>query len=80
MEHELLHLLTDPAHWQFELITTVIFDLVTLMVILPLIRAWKSHHRDDHTEIDLLRAEMRARLDRLEEHTAVPRDIGTLTK
>lgn len=52
MEHELAHLLTDPSHWQFELITTLVFDALTLLVILPIMRAWKAHHRDDHTEMD----------------------------
>lgn len=65
MEHEgLIHLLTDSAHWQFELITTLAFDLLTFLLIVPIMSAWRRHHKDDHAELD----NIKNRLSNLEKH------------
>jgi hypothetical protein len=64
MEESLKDLLLDIPHWQFELITTLVFDTITLVLIIPLWKRWNKHHNDDHTELD----DIKDRLTLLEKH------------
>lgn len=50
-----LDLLTDLPHWEFEIVTTLLFDAVTLLIILPLYRKWRKHHKHDDIELNNLK-------------------------
>lgn len=62
MEHgeTVWHLLTDPAHWQFELVASLLFLLVEIVVIWPLYRHFSKHHARDDQELFLLRKRVEA--------------------
>ncbi len=55
MEHEtLLSLLRDPAHWEFEIILTLIQDVVIGLLVWPFVsKHWKHHvERDEEAGLD----------------------------
>lgn len=64
MEHETFwDLLTDLPHWQFEVVTTILFDVLIGLMIWPTIKRWFSHHEKDDTKLE----ELEQRLKLLEE-------------
>ena len=41
-------LVVDVPHWQFEVLTSVVFALIEGIIIYPLWKKWRKHHiRDD---------------------------------
>lgn len=64
MVSELVHLLTDPAHWAFEGVTDLVFAGFGILIGRVWVRAHdrKHHAKHDHTavyvEIEKLRMEM----------------------
>jgi len=48
--HEYLSLLTDPAHWAFELTLQMIVDGILFTVVAPRAMKWwhERHDRDNH--------------------------------
>jgi hypothetical protein len=45
MEHEtFFSLLTCPAHWMFEVFSTLVFDLIIGVLLWPVIRKHWLHH------------------------------------
>lgn len=58
-EHETFWtLLTDGAHWQFELFLMFIFDIVIGLLIWPSIKKFILHHESDDKRIDTLEKEV----------------------
>lgn len=53
-----LHLLSDPAHWSFELLVSVVFLAIETIVFWPLIKRFRSHHKDDDQDITDLKKEV----------------------
>lgn len=55
MEHETFWtLLTDRAHWEFELFLIILFDLIIGAIIWPRIKGQFHHHKEDDTKIEQL--------------------------
>ena len=53
MEHETFWtLLTDVAHWEFEIFLMLIFDVVIGILIWPRVKRWFQHHKDDDEKIE----------------------------
>lgn len=52
-------LLSDPAHWQFELFLIVLFDVIIGIIIWPQIRKFILHHKSDDERIADLEKEVR---------------------
>jgi hypothetical protein len=49
---ELLHLLTDPAHWAFEVVTDLILGAVGALAVRPLVRRHdRRHHSVDPVQV-----------------------------
>ena len=64
MEHETFWtLLTDSAHWQFELFLIAVFDGLVGVLIWPKIKHWFTHHKEDDDKI----FELEKRIKALEE-------------
>lgn len=62
MEHEtFLTLLTDKAHWEFEVFLIFLFDVLIGLLIWPWIRKFVIHHKSDDERI----AELERRVDEL---------------
>ncbi|TSC70290.1 MAG: hypothetical protein CEO12_494 [Parcubacteria group bacterium Gr01-1014_46] len=51
-------LLTDPAHWYFELLLIVIFDVIVGLIIWPFIGRALIHHKSDHERLEDLEREV----------------------
>ena len=45
-------LVKDPAHWEFELLLIVIFDVVIGLLIWPFIQKALVHHKSDHERLE----------------------------
>ncbi|MSR87609.1 MAG: hypothetical protein EXS69_00355 [Candidatus Zambryskibacteria bacterium] len=56
MEHEetFLALLTDKAHWQFEIFLIIIFDVLIGLLLWPTIKKFILHHKSDDERIEEL--------------------------
>lgn len=55
MEHETFWtLLSDPAHWQFELFLIFLFDVVIGLLIWPPLKRWFRHHHEDDSKLQSL--------------------------
>ena len=55
MEHETFwSLLSDPAHWLFELFLIVLFDVIIGVIIWPRIKKAILHHQSDDQKLDEL--------------------------
>jgi hypothetical protein len=66
MEHETFWtLVTDLAHWQFELFLIFIFDVVVGVLIWPQLKKWFRHHKEDDERLQ----ELEERVKRLEENS-----------
>lgn len=62
MEHETFFtLLTDAAHWQFEIFLIFLFDVLIGLLIWPWIKKFLIHHKSDDERI----AELERRIDEL---------------
>jgi hypothetical protein len=65
MEHETFWtLLTDVAHWQFEIFLIVLFDVVIGLLIWPKIKQWFKHHKEDDNKLH----ELEKRITSLEQN------------
>ena len=61
MEHETFWtLLTDPAHWAFELFLMAIFDGLIGLLIWPRIKRFFIHHKSDDNRLDEIEKRLRA--------------------
>ena len=60
-EETFLTLLTDEAHWQFEIFLIFLFDVLIGLLIWPSIKKFIIHHKSDDERID----ELERRLDEL---------------
>ncbi len=58
MEETFWDLLKDPAHWEFELLLIVIFDVIIGLVIWPFVQKALMHHKSDHERLEDLEREM----------------------
>jgi len=47
-------LLTDTAHWQFEVFLIILFDVIIGMLIWPWLRRFFKHHEEDDKKIEAL--------------------------
>ncbi len=47
-------LVTDIAHWEFEIFLMLIFDLLIGALIWPKIQAWFKHHKKDDDKLSTL--------------------------
>jgi len=54
-----LDLLKDPAHWYFELLLIVIFDVIIGLLIWPFIQKALIHHKSDHERLEDLEREVK---------------------
>lgn len=62
MEHETFFtLLTDKAHWQFELFLIILFDVVIGFLLWPWIKKFIMHHKSDDERI----AELERKVEKL---------------
>ena len=52
-------LLKDPAHWYFELLLIVIFDVIIGLLIWPFIQKALIHHKSDHERLEDLEREVK---------------------
>ncbi len=61
-EHETFFtLLTDEAHWEFEIFLILLFDVLIGLLIWPWIKKFLIHHKSDDERI----AELERRVDQL---------------
>jgi len=58
-------LVRDPAHWEFEMLLIVIFDVIIGLIIWPFIQKALVHHKSDHERLEDLEQEVRNLKDRL---------------
>lgn len=56
---EFLHLVKDPAHWYFELMLIIIFDVIIGLLIWPFIQKALIHHKSDHERLEDLEREVK---------------------
>jgi len=62
VEHETFFtLLTDKAHWEFEIFLILLFDVLIGLLIWPWIKKFLIHHKSDDERI----AELERRVDDL---------------
>ena len=54
-----LDLLKDPAHWYFELLLIIIFDVIIGLLIWPFIQKALIHHKSDHERLEDLEREVK---------------------
>ena len=52
-------LVRDPAHWEFEILLIVIFDVIIGLIIWPFIQKALVHHKSDHERLEDLEQEVR---------------------
>jgi len=52
-------LLKDPAHWEFEILLIIIFDVIIGLVIWPFIQKALVHHKSDHERLEDLEREVK---------------------
>jgi hypothetical protein len=59
MEHETFWtLLTDLAHWEFELFLIFIFDVLIGLVAWPYLKKFIRHHKGDDDQIECLQRQV----------------------
>jgi uncharacterized membrane protein (DUF106 family) len=56
---DFLHLLKDPAHWYFEFLLIIIFDILIGLIIWPFIQKALVHHKSDHERLEDLEREVK---------------------
>lgn len=60
MEHETFWtLLTDPAHWAFEIFLIFLFDGIIGLLIWPRLKNWFKHHKEDDDKLSELENRIR---------------------
>lgn len=47
-------LLSNKAHWEFELLLIFIFDVLIGVVIWPRLQKFTKHHKEDDDKLDVL--------------------------
>ena len=52
-------LVKDPAHWEFEILLIIIFDVIIGLVIWPFIQKALVHHKSDHERLEDLEREVK---------------------
>ena len=52
-------LVRDPAHWYFELLLIIIFDVVIGLLIWPFVQRALIHHKSDHERLEDLEREVK---------------------
>ena len=45
-------LLTNLAHWEFELFLIFIFDVLIALILLPIFKKWVLHHKTDDQKME----------------------------
>ena len=60
-EETFFTLLTDAAHWQFEIFLIILFDVVIGLILWPWIKKFIMHHKSDDERI----AELERRVNEL---------------
>ncbi len=60
MKETFFELLTDPAHWAFELLLIFIFDVIIGLIIWPYVQGALVHHKSDHERLEDLEREVEA--------------------
>ena len=64
MENEtFLSLLTNKAHWEFELFLMFIFDVLIGFILFPFLKKWILHHKTDDEKI----ADLQQKISKIEE-------------
>ena len=58
MHETFWELLTDPAHWYFEFLLIIIFDVIVGLLIWPFVRKGLMHHKSDHERLEDLEREV----------------------
>lgn len=58
-------LLSDPAHWQFEVFLIILFDVIIGALIWPQVKKFITHHKSDDERIADLEREVRKLRDSL---------------
>ncbi len=53
-----LELVRDPAHWEFEILLIIIFDVIVGLIIWPFIQKALVHHKSDHERLEDLEREV----------------------
>jgi len=51
-------LVKDPAHWEFEILLIIIFDVIIGLVIWPFVQKALVHHKSDHERLEDLEREV----------------------
>jgi hypothetical protein len=60
MEHETFFtLLSDPAHWLFELTLMAVVDGLIGALIWPRLKRWTHHHREDDDKVAVLERQVK---------------------
>lgn len=52
-------LLTDVAHWQFEIFLIILFDVIVGIIVWPWVRKFILHHESDDERIATLEKEVK---------------------
>lgn len=58
MNETFWELLTDPAHWYFEFLLIIIFDVIVGLLIWPFVNKALLHHKSDHERLEDLEREL----------------------
>jgi hypothetical protein len=58
MDETFWELLTDPAHWYFEFLLIIIFDVIVGLLIWPFVNKALLHHKSDHERLEDLEREV----------------------
>lgn len=57
-------LLTDPAHWEFEIFLMIVFDVLIGFFIWPFVRRALVHHKSDHERLEDLEREVKGLMEK----------------
>lgn len=51
-------LLSNAAHWEFELFLMFLFDVVIGLILFPFFKKWILHHKTDDQKLDEVREQV----------------------